>query len=107
MDIVKFIGTGKQNAVTREQLATRLCLPDRTVRKLIQEARDRGELILNAQDGRGYYISDDVGELERQYQTNRNRALSILRQQKHIRRRVRELKNEGQMTIEITQSVSK
>ena len=100
MDIMTYIPKGKENAIPRQTLVFLLCLPDRRVRKLIQEARDRGEVILNAQDGRGYYTSDDIGELERQYQTNRNRALSILRQQKHIRRRLRELKQSDQVTLE-------
>lgn len=98
MNICDFLRTGKENAITRNELVTLLGLPDRTVRKLIQEARDRGEVILNAQDGAGYYMSNDVGELERQYRTNRNRALSILRQQKHIRRALAE--NCGQVTFE-------
>lgn len=51
MNIERFIPEGKENAVSREVLATRLGLPDRTVRKLIEEARDRGELICNDGDG--------------------------------------------------------
>lgn len=100
MDIMTFIPKGKENAIPRQELAYILRLPDRTVRKMIQDARDRGELILNDQDGAGYYTSDDEGELKRQYRTNRNRALSILRQQRHIRRRLRELEQRDQVTIE-------
>lgn len=95
-----YIPMGKENAIGRQELAHILRLPDRTVRRMIQEARDRGELILNAQDGAGYYTSDDEGELKRQYKTNRNRALSILRQQRHIRRRLREIAQRDQVTIE-------
>lgn len=100
MDIMTFIAKGKENAISRQELCMLLALPDRTVRKLIQEARDRGEIILNAQDGAGYYTSNDVGELERQYNTNKNRAMSILRQQRHIRRRLRALEQRDQVTIE-------
>ena len=100
MDIMTFIAKGKENAISRQELCTLLALPDRTVRKLIQEARDRGEIILNAQDGAGYYTSNDVGELERQYNTNKNRAMSILRQQRHIRRRLRALEQRDQVTME-------
>lgn len=102
MDIMTFIPKGKENAIDRYRLMMVTGLPDRRVRKLIQDARDRGELILNAQDGRGYYTSDDLDELERQYRANKNRAMSILRQQRHIRRRLTELKLKaaGQMTIE-------
>ena len=100
MDSMTFIPRGKENAIPRQELAYILRLPDRRVRKLIQDARDRGEVILNAQDGAGYYTSDDEGELKRQYKTNRNRALSILRQQRHIRRRLREIAQKDQVTFE-------
>ena len=99
-DIMTFIPMGKENAIGRQELSILLNMPDRQVRRLIQDARDRGEIILNSQDGAGYYCSDDVGELKRQYRTNRNRALSILRQQKYIRRRVDELEQSGQVTLE-------
>ena len=103
MDIMTFIPKGKENAIPRQELAYILRLPDRTVRKMIQDARDRGELILNDQDGAGYYTSDDEGELKRQYRSNRSRALSILRQQRHIRRRLREIAQRDQVTIEEVQ----
>ena len=101
MNITDFIGTGRENAVTREQLSVLLNLPDRTIRRMIAEARNEGELIINSQDGTGYYISDDLGELNRQYKTNRSRALSILRQQSHLRRKIEELSaQDRQVTIE-------
>lgn len=102
MNITDFIGTGKENAVDRFQLMERTGLPDRTVRKLIQEARNRGEIILNDQDGRGYYRSIDVGELRRQYKTNRNRAMSILLQNVQLARKIVQLDdiNKYQITIE-------
>ena len=100
MDIMTYIPMGKENAIGRQALAYLLNMPDRQVRKMIQDARDRGEVILNAQDGRGYYTSDDAGELQRQYRQNQNRALSILRQQRHIRLRLLELEQSDQLTIE-------
>ena len=100
MKITDFIGTGRENAVTRSQLVTILNLPDRRIRRLIQEARERGEIIINAQDGAGYYISDDVGEMKRQLALNRSRAMSVLRQQKYLRRKIREAESKDQITIE-------
>lgn len=90
MNICNFIGTGRNNAVDRFQLMELTGLPDRRVRKLIQEARERGEIIINAQDGRGYYKSDDLGELEKQYNANHRRAMSVLRQQKYLKQKIRE-----------------
>ena len=100
MNITDFIGTGKENAVTRGELVAILNLPDRAVRRLIQEARERGEIIINAQDGTGYYRSDDVGELKRQYATNHNRAMSVLRQQTYLRRKIIEAEQKDQMTLD-------
>lgn len=95
MNIVDYISPGKENAVTRVELALRTGLPDRKVRKLIEEARKDGAPILNDQDGVGYYLSEEPGELKRQYRTNRSRALSILRQNTRLRRRIEELEEGG------------
>lgn len=86
MNIERFIPEWKENAVSREVLATRLGLPDRTVRKLIEEARDRGELICNDGDGEGYYRSYDIGQIERQYRVDRARAMAVLKRLKTMRR---------------------
>ena len=94
MNICEFIPVGKEHAITREALANRLNLPDRTLRKMIESARKDGALIMNAQDGTGYYRSEDLGELKRQLRRNHNRAMSILVQQKYLRRKIKEL--EGQ-----------
>ena len=100
MNICDFIGTGRENAVTRSELVALLNLPDRTIRRMIQEARDRGEIIINAQDGAGYYMSDDVGEMKRQLALNNSRAMSVLRQQRYLRRKIAEAENKEQMTLE-------
>jgi len=62
MCIVDMLKVGKENAITREQLCIRLKQPDRTVRKMIAEARLEGAIIINAQDGAGYYLSDDPAD---------------------------------------------
>ena len=86
MKIEDFIPHGRENAVTRSELAATLCLTDRRVRSLIADARDRGELILNACDGQGYYISDDLSEIRGQYLVDKSRALSVLKRLKTMRR---------------------
>ena len=103
MDITTYIPIGKENAVTRAQLCAITGLHDRAVRKLIEIARIEGAIIINEQDGAGYYISENPKDIRRQMVTNRNRAMSILRQQKYLRRRLEEIENRGQMTIEEAQ----
>lgn len=94
MNIVDYIGVGRANAVDRFRLMELTGLPDRKVRSLIEDARREGALIVNAQDGAGYYISDDLVELRRQLRSNHSRAMSILVQQKYLRRKIKELEAE-------------
>ena len=90
MNIERFIPEGKENAISREVLARRLGLTDRQTRKLIEEARDRGELICNDGDGEGYYLACDLGQIERQYRKDRARALSVLKRLKTMRTMLRD-----------------
>ena len=54
MDIVDYIPFGRENAVTRAQLRIVTGLNDRQIREQISQAR-RDTVILNMQDGNGYY----------------------------------------------------
>ena len=99
MKITDFIGIGRENAVTREQLAATLGISDRRVRRLIADARHKGVPIINMQDGKGYYISEDPKELRRQYAANQHRALAILRQQRYIRKKITEAEMKGEPTL--------
>lgn len=87
--ITNFIPTGRENAVTRETLCTLTGLSDRKVRELIEQARRAGAIIINRQDGKGYYISDDPEDWEQQYRQDTSRALSILARRKAIRQRLK------------------
>lgn len=53
MDIMTYIGVGREAAITRRELVRMTSLPDRTVREQIEAARRNGELIVNAGDGAG------------------------------------------------------
>ena len=86
--VVEAIPVGKENAVTREKLSQTLMMPDRQVRKCIQIARDAGVLIVNT--GRGYYITDELDEIERQYWQDTRRALSVLARRREMRRILRD-----------------
>lgn len=95
MNICDFIPRGRENAIRRADLVARLNLPDRKVREMIETARKDGALILNDQTGAGYYISEDIGELKRQLRSNHNRAMSVLRQNTHLRRKIKELERDA------------
>ena len=75
--VLPYIGWGKRNAVTRQQLCINTNLPDRSVRKLIRELR-KAYPICNDQDGAGYYIADTPDEIRRFIRQEENRAMEIL-----------------------------
>lgn len=88
MDITKFLNEGAENAIPRADLARILGMTDRAVRKEIEIARNRGALICN--EGQGYYLARDIGQIERQYRTDRARALAVLKRLKTMRRMLRD-----------------
>ena len=81
---------GEQNAVSRKTLVSEMDMSDRMVRSIIEKARDEGCLILNKQDGRGYYLPESIDDIVFQYRQDTNRALSILKRRKHMRKILKE-----------------
>ena len=88
--LIATIPFGKENAIDRFALAEKLNTTDRRARQLIEEARNAGLFILNDGDGRGYYQSTNLDEMERCYRADRARALSILKRQKKMRKVLKE-----------------
>ena len=89
-EVLACIPYGVESAVSRTYLSATLGMTDRAVRKAIQSARTAGNIIINDQSGCGYYQSDDIDQIEKQYRLNKSRAMSILVQQKHLRKRLKE-----------------
>lgn len=90
MNIADYIGYGKESSITASELSDLLHIPTRKVRKMIEECRRSGIIIINDQDGKGYYKSDKKEDIERQMRQNHSRAMAILVQQKHLRKKLRE-----------------
>ena len=91
MNILNYISTGKENAITRESLTAVTGLSDRKIRSLIEEERAKGNIIINLQNGKGYFLprEDETDVIESQYKINNARAMSVLAQQKYLRRRLK------------------
>lgn len=89
--ILPFIGVGPKNAVTRDELKRLTGLSDRKNRELIEQARNEGHIIVNRQDGKGYYLTNRPEDIKAQMERNRHRALSILVQQKHLKKALKEV----------------
>lgn len=80
-EFASLIPVGHKNAVTRSYLCATTGMNDRTVRQMIHEAR-RKIIILNLQDGSGYYVPDvkdkrDREELKRYVSQEESRLKAI------------------------------
>ena len=86
--IVNYIPYGRENAISRKDLAAAAGTNDREARRQIQKAREDGFLIMNRQDGGGYYLATehDLDDLQRQFLQDTSRAMAILKRRKEIRR---------------------
>ncbi len=100
--LVSLLGQGKQNAVRRSELLEMFGGTDRQMRKVIAYARLMGTAINNDQDGCGYYLPDELGDLLRQYYQTEARGRKILAQLKAIKSKIVKLDSRlsGQLTLE-------
>ena len=76
MNIVDYIPTGKDQAISRRRLVRLTGLSDRKVRDAIAKAR-RHTCIINDQDGNGYYIPKHKSEVENYIKQETHRAEMI------------------------------
>lgn len=90
MSIIDFIPYGKENAVKRDYLCSLLGLRDRKMRQLIQREKELGAIIINDQNGDGYYRSDDDCDLIRQMSQNQSRINSMSKQNKYLRKKLKD-----------------
>lgn len=64
LDILQYIPHGRENAVTRAELCRLTKMPDRCVRMEIEKLRRKGNPILSSSSAKGYWISDDITEIQ-------------------------------------------
>ena len=62
MNIIDYIPQGKENKISRESLSMCTNLPDRSVRRLISEARAKGHAIVGDPEG-GYYMAETEADV--------------------------------------------
>ena len=62
MNIIDYIPRGKENKISRESLSMCTNLPDRSVRRLISEARAKGHAIVGDPEG-GYYMAETEADV--------------------------------------------
>jgi len=87
IDITKYIPFGKENAISRDDLALKVGCSDRTMRDLINEARKR-VVIINIQNGNGYYqpTKSDKAEVEKYKNQEESRAKEIFKGLQPVRK---------------------
>lgn len=79
-----------KRSIARRELVLMFDVSDRAIRKAIEEARKMGYFIINDQNGAGYYRTDDLDTIERQYRQDTSRAMAILARRKAMRKFLRE-----------------
>lgn len=62
MNIADYIPVGRENKISRESLRVCTGLPDRSVRRLISDAREQGQPIVGDPTG-GYYMAESEGDV--------------------------------------------
>lgn len=85
-ELSELIPVGHENAVTRSFLSGLTGLPDRVLRKMIEEANTFPPII-NISDGKGYFkpSPSDTDYVKRFYHQEVNRANKILKKTKRLK----------------------
>lgn len=96
--IEEFIPYGRNNAIRRADLVNLIGMSDRVVRQMIEDARQSGVVIINMQDGRGYYRPECKSDLEYYIRQEEGRAKSIHRNLKAAKKALRAI--DGQLTLD-------
>lgn len=83
--VEKYLLRGRKNARTRQTLSILTGLSDRQVRQEIEDLREKGKFVITDEDGTGYYISEDIEDVRRQYRKDMARISAISKRTKHLR----------------------
>ena len=99
MEIKDFIPVGHENAVQMETLMAMTGLNNRSVRKKIAES---DAIILNLQDGKGYFRMNPKTKTERSFAEKysaqeKARGWSVLRKAFRVDKKLNEIANRGQV----------
>lgn len=78
MNIIDFIPYGEKNAIKKENLLKLTNLSDRDLRNAIELAK-KDYPICNLQNGKGYFIADDIDIAIKMLRQEMSRAISIIK----------------------------
>lgn len=95
MTLLNAIPYGRENAVSRSELAGLTGIPDRAIRKEIKalnaELARHGEAILSSSSGKGYWRTNSVAEMKAYLRESRHRQQKQLQNDAPIQRLVYEM----------------
>lgn len=102
-DITEYIPYGADNAITREDLLDVAKyfvegISDREMRRLLEYSRQNGNIIINLQNGKGYFRPETREEIESYIRQEERRAKTIHFNLKSAKRALRKL--EGQLILD-------
>lgn len=104
MNIVGFIPYGRENAVSRAELNRLTGIPDRDIRDAIKRANKaltaEGKAIVSSAGARGYWITEDMAEMEAYLAESSRRSRSQYQNDAPVRDLVRRLSGAG--TVHVT-----
>ena len=102
-DIAEYIPYGADNAITRDELLKVAAyfvegITDRGMRRLLEVSKQNGNIIINMQDGRGYFRPETREEIEMYIRQEERRAKTIHFNLKAAKKALRKM--EGQLTLD-------
>lgn len=102
-DISEYVPYGAENAISRHDLLNVVRsafgdVSDREMRRMLEYARQNGNIIINFQNGKGYFRPDSKEEIEKYIRQEEARAKTIHFNLKSAKRALRRL--EGQLTLD-------
>lgn len=99
MNIISFVPTGRENAVSRYDIAKAVGISERDVRFKIKEANKEleriGEAIVSSSSGRGYWRTSNIAEMEKYLQESSRRRSTQAKNDLPIQRIVSRAKGEA------------
>ena len=102
-DISEYVPYGADNAISRHDLLNVVRsafgeVSDREMRRMLEYSRQNGNIIINFQNGKGYFRPDSKEEIEKYIRQEEARAKTIHFNLKSAKRALRRL--EGQLTLD-------
>lgn len=94
VDLLSLIPEGRENAISREDLASLTEMDERKIRREIKKLISQGHVILSSSSAKGYWRSDDTAEIERFIQESDHRRSTEAKTIEALRRLVAKRKGE-------------